>query len=108
MGCDLQSYRAVVGQFVSVLVEILSRYASIAAKRVRGAETAKLRSTAVTGPGDTMLAATSVVYHRQKADNILPDDRACWDKEASYSDSAERLVHVDNVQDNDRCTTQSF
>ena len=43
MGCDLQSY-AVVGLFVSVLVKILSRYASIAAKRVRGAKVHSMAS----------------------------------------------------------------
>ena len=44
MGCDLQTYRGVVGQFVSVLVKILSRYSSIAAKRVRGAKVDSMAS----------------------------------------------------------------
>ena len=44
MGCDLQSYRAVVGLFVSVLVEMLFRYASIAAKRARGAKVHSMAS----------------------------------------------------------------
>ena len=38
MGCDLQTHHAVVGLFVSVLVKMLSRCASIAAKCVHGAK----------------------------------------------------------------------
>ena len=38
MGCGLQIYHAVVGIFVLVLVKLLSKYANIAAKRVRGAK----------------------------------------------------------------------
>ena len=44
MGCDLQGHRAAVGLIVSVLVKILSRYASIATKRVRGANVHSMAS----------------------------------------------------------------
>ena len=44
MGCDLHTYCAVVEVIVSVLVKILSRYASTAAKRVRGSKVRSMTS----------------------------------------------------------------
>ena len=44
MGCDLQTYSAVVELSVSVLVKIMYRYASIAAKRARGAKVHSMAS----------------------------------------------------------------